>query len=126
MAAFTTFDEGADYLNLNGWPPVVYFLLSNRALFEASDNLRNGLGEIQGNGYRRVPQSRPVSLNGKVSFAPVAWQTSGSDWPRDVRSLLSVTTPDNAGSAICAWQLSQTRDLSVIGRSLTVTPVFHS
>lgn len=126
--AFIVFDEGAAHLNLSGWPPVVYFLLSNRGVlsFEAGDTLRNGVGEIQGKGYKRVAQGRPPILTGKIMFAPVQWDTAGPDWPTDVRSLVAATTPDNGGAAICAWQLSQARDMSAYGRTLSVTPSFYS
>ena len=126
MAGFVVFDEGVDYLNANGWPPIVYFLLSSRgtANMSAGDRLREGVGETGGDGYRRVPQARPPSLNGKIRFSPVGWQTSGRGWPTDARSLVAATSPDNAGNALCAWGFSETRDMSAMGRTLTVTPVF--
>ena len=42
----------------------------------------------------------------KIHFEPVVWETSVSrDWPDQVRSCLLVTTADNTGKAICAWNL---------------------
>lgn len=117
------FAEGKDYLNENGWPPIVHFLLSSRGVsagqrkHAAGDTLVQGVGEIDGSGYERKSQMRPVSVAGVMEFTEMRWETVDvADWPSEVRSIVAVTARQGTpGVALCAWDLQKTgaaRDLS--------------
>lgn len=51
-----------------------------------------------------------------VSFSEKSWDNgSATDWPSNVRSVVLVTSADNSGKAICAWNLlsgGTARDMS--------------
>lgn len=133
MADFIVFDEGARELLNNGLPATCRFLLSARqvgpgggTLFTAADTLVGGVGEITGTGYARTSEAEPTASSRSVSFALKSWSTgSATDWPAVVRSVVLVTTADNTGKAICAWNLlagGTARDLSQINTTENFTP----
>lgn len=111
MADFLAFNEGRSYLANNGLPATCYYLLSTKpcsgtGAHAASDTLAGGIGEITGTGYVRQSQAEPSAASGVVSFAEVSFATgAASDWPASVKSIVLVTTADNSGKAICAWNL---------------------
>ena len=122
MADFIVFTEGRNELAANGLPATCRFLLSTKSVdatsaFTAANTLAGGtLGEITGTGYARQSQAEPTPSSGVVSFAQMSWSTgSATDWPAAVRSVVLVTTADNTGKAICAWNLQAggaARDMS--------------
>jgi hypothetical protein len=134
MADFISFDEGANYLlGGNAIPATCYFLLSSRqvgpgsgTLFTAADTLAGGVGEITGTGYSRKSQARPAAASRALAFTQMSWATaSASDWPSVVRAVVLVTTADNTGKAICAWNLltgGTARDLSQPNTTENFTP----
>jgi hypothetical protein len=67
------------------------------------------VGEITGTGYARQSESEPTASSANptaVAFAQKTWSTgSATDWPASVKSCVLVTTADNTGKAICAWNL---------------------
>ena len=112
MTDFVGFADGEKHVLDVGLPPTLWFLLSTRSVAKlpVESTLAAGVGEITGTGYQRVQQTTPgfsPSQRGvKIHFEPVVWETSVSrDWPDQVRSCLLVTTADNTGKAICAWNL---------------------
>jgi hypothetical protein len=129
---FIAFNEGRTELAANGLPSTCYFLLSTKSVdattpFAAGNTLAGGtLGEITGTGYARQSQAEPGPSNGVVSFAQESWSTgAATDWPSAVRSVVLVTTPDNTGKAICAWNLQTggaARDMSQANTTENVTP----
>lgn len=141
MADFLLFNEGADYLNTNGWPSTVYFLLSTKYVaaggggtsqFAATDTLAGtapaNAGEITGTGYARDSQSRPTSSAGAMSFTQMSWATgSATNWPADVCSIVACTSSDNTGKMICAWDLQTNgvaRNLAAANTTEQVQPSF--
>ena len=135
MANFIEFNEGKDYENQNGWPATVYFLLSTRGVaagtqHAAADTLAGGVGEITGTGYSRKNQSRPTTSAGLMTFTQMQWTTgSATDWPNSVRSIVAVTSSDNSGKALAAWDLiapsGAGRDLSQANTTENVTPSYQ-
>lgn len=135
MANFLLFNEGKDYINANGWPATVYFLLSTRGVaagtqHAAGDTLAGGVGEITGTGYTRKNQARPSSSAGQLAFSQMSWATaSATDWPASVRSIVAATTVDNSGKALAAWDLiapsGAARDLSQANTTEQVTPTYQ-
>lgn len=133
MSGFLEFDEGKDYTNQQGWPPVVVFLLSERGVqagdWDPSDSLRGDLGEITGTGYERKLQPLPDSDQGLLAFAPMRWETGdANDWPAQVRSLVAASIGD-PGVLLCAWDLDQQhgepRDLSIQNHVEQLTPSYQ-
>lgn len=132
MADFIVFDEGARELLANGLPATCRFMLSTRGVdagtaFTAGQTLAGAtLGEITGTGYARQSQAEPAPSGRGVSFAQMSWSTgSATDWPAGVRSVVLVTTADNTGKAICAWNLQTggvPRDLSGSNTTEQFTP----
>ncbi len=61
-----------------------------------------------------------------VSFSQMSWSTgSATDWPSSVKSVVLVTTANNTGKAICAWNLiagGAARDLSQANTTESFTP----
>lgn len=130
MADFIMFDEGADDLLANGLPATSYFLLSTKdcVTHVVGDTLAVGVGEITGTSYARKSQATPASAAGVVDFAQMSWVTgANTDWPASVKSVVLVTTADNTGKAVCAWNLQAggaARDLSGANTTENVTPTF--
>jgi hypothetical protein len=111
LADFISFNEGRKELANNGLPSTCYFLLSTRdcSTHVVGDTLAGGVGEITGTGYARLTESEPTATSANpsaVAFAIKTWSTSSAtDWPASVKSCVLVTTSDNTGKAICAWNL---------------------
>jgi hypothetical protein len=136
MADFISFNEGRQYLlaSGDGLPATCRFLLSTKPCSGAgshavTDTLAGGVGEITGTGYARQSQAAlsPSSANpAAVAFAQMSWSTgSATDWPAGVKSVVLVTTADNSGKAICAWNLQTggaARDLSQANTTEQFTP----
>jgi hypothetical protein len=132
MADFIAFNEGKSELANNGLPSTCRFLLSTKpcsggGAHAATDTLSGtGVGEITGTGYARQTQSEPSASGGVVSFAQMSWSTSSAtDWSSAVKSVVLVTTADNTGKAICAWNLitgGTARDLSQASTTEQFTP----
>jgi hypothetical protein len=108
VSDFEYIPEGKDYVNANGWPATVFFLLSSQdvATLGATPTLAGGVGEITGTGYARKSQARPTSSAGKLQFTQMSWATgAAADWPASVKSCIAVTSSDNTGKALAAWNL---------------------
>jgi hypothetical protein len=131
MADFLAFNEGKTELANNGLPSTCRFLLSTKPCsgagsHSASDTLAGGVGEITGTGYSRQTEAEPTAASGVVSFAAKTFSTgSATDWPASVKSVVLVTSADNSGKAIAAWNLQAggaARDMSAANTSEVVTP----
>ena len=132
MADFLLFDEGAGELLASGLPATCYFLLSTKSVdgtspFAASDVIGTGDGEITGTGYARESQSEPaIGGDRDADFALMSWATgAATDWPADVRSVVLVTSSDDTGKMVCAWNLQTggaARDMSGANTTENVTP----
>jgi len=131
MADFIAFTEGKNELANNGLPSTCYFLLSTKpcsgtGTHVVGDTLSGGVGEITGTGYARQSQSEPSASSGTVTFSQMSWSTgSATDWPSSVKSVVLVTTSNNTGKAICAWNLQAggtARDLSGANTTEQFTP----
>jgi hypothetical protein len=131
MADFIMFTEGKNELLDSGLPATVHFLLSSRGVdagttHAAANTLATGVGEITGTGYARQSQAPPAASAGAVAFAEESFATgAATDWPAVVRSVVAVTTADNSGKAICAWNLQTgggARDMSGANTTENVTP----
>lgn len=131
MANFIAFNEGKTELANNGLPSTCRFLLSTKSVdgtsaFSASDTLAGGVGEITGTGYARTSEAEPTAASGVVSFAEKSWDNgAATDWPSNVRSVVLVTSADNSGKAICAWNLiagATARDMSQAHTTEKYTP----
>lgn len=109
-----SFEEGRKHLAQSGLPATCYFLLSttDEASFLQTATLAGGVGEATGTGYARQSQALPTPTSANptaISFAQMSWSTgSATDWPAAVKSVVLVTTSDNTGVAICAWNLNGT------------------
>lgn len=131
MADFKAFNQGKTEMASNGLPTTCYFLLSTRDAdtHAAGDTLAGGVGEINGTGYTRQSQAEPTPANGVVSFAQMTWATgAATNWPASVKSVVLVTSADNSGKAICAWNLQAggaARDLSGANTTEKVTPTLN-
>jgi hypothetical protein len=135
MADWIMFDEGANELLNNGCPSTCYFLLSTKSVsgtnpFSAGNTLSGAtLGEITGTGYARQSQAEPAAASRAKPFSQMSWSTgSATDWPSTVRSVVLVTTADNTGKAICAWNLQTgtggaARDMSQANTTENAAPV---
>ena len=135
MADFLMFTEGKNELLASGLPATCYFLLSSRGVdagttHAAGNTLAGGVGEITGTGYARQSQAEPTPSSGSAAFTQESWATgAATDWPAVVRSVVLVTTSDNTGKAICAWNLQTSgtaRDMSGANTTLNVTPTLSS
>lgn len=136
MADFITFNEGENYVGQNGLPATCRFLLSTKSVdattpFSATDTLTgNQDGEITvGTGYARQSQSRPTPSSGLFTFTLMSWATgSATNWPAAVRSVVLVTTADDTGVMICAWNLvtgGAARDMSAANTTENFTPTLQ-
>lgn len=128
MADYIAFTEGDTYLLTNGLPATCYFLLSTDAVsaLTAASTLAGGVGEITGTGYARQSQAKPAPANGAAAFSQMSWATgANTNWPASVCSVILVTSSDNTGKAICAWNLvsgGAARNLSAANTTEQVTP----
>lgn len=131
MPDFISFNEGRKEVANNGLPATCYFLLSTRAVatHAVTDTLAGGVGEITGTGYARQTESEPTASAANpsaVAFSAKSFATSSAtDWPSAVRSCVLVTSSDNSGKAICAWNLvagGTARDMSQASTTETFTP----
>lgn len=128
-----SFEEGRKHLAQSGLPATTYWLLSTKdeASFLQTDTLAGGVGEITGTGYARQSQAlpTPTSANPTVmSFAQMTWATgSATNWPAAVKSAVLVTTVDNTGVAIAAFNLNGTtgRDMSAASTTENFTPTLN-
>lgn len=131
MTDFIAFNQGKTELASNGLPSTCYFLLSTKDCntHVATDTLGGGVGEITGTGYARQSQAEPTPTNGVVAFSQMTWATgAATNWPASVKSIVLVTTSDNTGKAICAWNLQTggaARDLSGANTTEKVTPTLN-
>jgi hypothetical protein len=136
LADFISFNEGRQYLltHGDGLPTTCYFLLSTKtcAVFAVTDTLAGGVGEITGTGYARQSQAAPTPTSANPSaavFSQMTWSTgAATDWSSAVASVVLVTTSDNTGKALCAWNLiagGATRDLSHANTTEQVTPTLN-
>lgn len=131
MADYIDFTEGQNSLLSGGLPATCYFLLSTTPVssLTAASTLAGGVGEVTGTGYSRQSQARPTPSGGAASFAQMSWTTgTATDWPSNVASVVLVTTADNTGKAICAWNLilgGGTRDMSKANTTEQVAPTFN-
>jgi hypothetical protein len=114
VSDFLVFDEGARELLNNGLPATTRFLLSTKKVgtqaggehIQTDTLAGTGVGEITGTGYARVSQAEPTAATRSVVWSVISWSTgSATDWPAGVKSVVLVTTADNTGKAICAWNL---------------------
>jgi hypothetical protein len=131
---FLAFTEGENYLlgahggATGGLPATCYFALSTNAVanFTTASTLAGGIAEITGTGYARQSQAAPAPASGSASFSAMNWSTaSATNWPAAVKSVVLVSTSDNTGKAICAWNLipgGGSRDLSQANTTEQVTP----
>lgn len=139
MADTIGFNEGKDFLlaHLRGGTAIttVYFLLSSTdtATLTATNTLTGGVGEITGwtggaSAYARISQTVPAPVNGVVDFTQITWSTDTStNGPASVKSVVMVTTSDNSGKALFAWNLNtggSADDMSAANSILAVTPTF--
>jgi hypothetical protein len=133
MADFLAFTEGVNLIANTGFPATCYFLLSTRSVdsttpHAVADTLAGGVGEITGTGYARQSQAEPSAASRAKAFTIESWSTgAATDWPNNVRSCVLVSTADNSGVAICAWNLQAgggARDMSLADVTENVTPTF--
>jgi hypothetical protein len=128
MAEFISFDEGRSELANSGLPPTCYFLLSTKSCADhlTTDTLTAGVGEITGTGYTRQTESEPAASAGVVSLGAQVFATGAeTDWPASVKSCVLVTTADDSGVAVCAWNLASEgtgRDMAGPNITETITP----
>lgn len=128
-----SFEEGRKRVAQSGLPATCQFLLSTKdeASFLQTDTLAGGVGEITGTGYSRKSQALPTPTSANptaISFSQMSWATgAATDWPAAVKSVVLVTTADNTGVAICAWNLNGTtgRDMSAANTTENVTPTLN-
>lgn len=131
-----TFEEGRKLIAQSGLPATCVFLLSGKdeASFLQTDTLAGGLDELTGTGYGRNSQPLPVPSSANptaIAFAQMSWQTgAATDWSNGTnglaKSIVMVSSLDNTGKAIAAWNLNGTtgRDMSAANTTENVTPTF--
>lgn len=121
MADFIVFDAGADLILDEGVPANAFFALSTKSVdgttpFAVTDVIATSDGEITGTGYTRQTQVTPAASSRDVAFVQVSWDTDvNTDWPAAVRSCVLMSTSDDTGVMICAWNLQAgavARDMS--------------
>jgi hypothetical protein len=139
MADFISFDEGEDYvLNNDISGATFYVLLSSRSCpadinspvageHGGGDTLATGVGEVTyWTGGARQSQVVPAPSAGVIDFATETWATGAqTDGPASVKSVVMVTSSDNTGKAICAWNLQTggaARAFNVATTTLDFTP----
>lgn len=125
-----SFNEGRKLVAQSGLPSTCYFLLSTKdeATFTVADTLVGGVAEITGTGYARESQALPTPTTANptvVAFTQMSWTTGVAvDWPAAVKSVVLVSTSDNTGKAISAWNLNGTtgRAMNAANTTEQVTP----
>lgn len=129
-----SFEEGRKLLAQSGLPATCYFLLSGKdeASFLQTDTLAGGVDELTGTGYARKSQALPVPSSANptvISFAQMSWATgAATDWSNGTdgkaKSVVLVSSADNTGKAIAAWNLNGTtgRDMAAANTTENVTP----
>lgn len=128
-----SFEEGRKHVAQSGLPATCEFLLSTKdeASFLQTDTLAVGVGEITGTGYARKSQALPTPTSANptaISFTQMSWATGAAvDWPAAVKSCVLVTTADNTGVAICAWNLNGTtgRAMNAANTTENFTPTLN-
>lgn len=128
-----SFQEGRKLIAQSGLPATCYFLMSTKSEtdFLQTDTLAGGVAEITGTGYTRKNQALPTPSSANptvISFTLMSWATgSATDWPAAVKSVVLVSTSDNTGKAICAWNLNGTtgRDMSAASTTENFTPTLN-
>jgi hypothetical protein len=69
-----------------------------------SDTLAGGVGEIGGTGYER--QAAPTPSGGEADFAAAVFETgTATEWPSSVKSVVLVSSADDSGVAVAAFNL---------------------
>jgi hypothetical protein len=139
MADFLSFDEGEDWVLQNDMEAAtVWFLLSDRSCpadvnspqageHGGGDTLAGGVGEVTyWTGGVRQTQAVPVPSAGVIEFATEQWATGvQTDGPASVKSVVMVTTSDDSGVAIAAWNLQtggSARSFALASTTLDFTP----
>lgn len=128
-----SFEEGRKLIAQSGLPATCEFLLSTKdeASFLQTDTLAGGVGEITGTGYARQSQALPTPTSANptvIAFSQLTWATgSATDWPAAVKSVVLVSTADNTGKAICAWNLNGTtgRAMNAANTTENFTPTLN-
>lgn len=135
---FITFDEGAKQLLAAGLPATAHFLLSTKptsgaGAHKVTDTLSGtGVGEITGTGYGRKSEATPAASGSGEGAREVAWgqQTwateTETNW-QEAKSVVLVTSADNTGKAIMAWDLQAggaARNLGQANIEEHFTPVY--
>lgn len=120
-----SFEEGRKLLAQSGLPATAYFLLSTKdeASFLQTDTLAGGVSEITGTSYARLNEALPTPTSANptvIAFAQKSWSTgANTDWPAAVKSVVMVSSSDNTGKAICAWNLNGTTGRAMNAASTT-------
>lgn len=119
------FNEGARQLADSGWPTTLSVALSTKpcsgsGCHVAADTLAGGIGEITGTGYDRQDITEPAATGAGVKDWPAAVFATGvnTNWSSAVKS--AVFVDEATSKAICAVDLSATRDMAGADRTLTV------
>ena len=121
-----SFEEGRKKLAQSGLPATCFFLLSTKSEtdFLQTDTLAGGVGEATGTGYARQSQALPTPTTANptaISFVQMTWSTgSATDWPVAVKSVVLVTTTDNTGVAVAAWNVNGTSGFPMNAASTTL------
>ena len=135
MADFISFNEGRKYLANTGLATSAsgYLLLSKYGVsqYAVTDVLAGAVSaqEVTGTGYARKAQVFPTASSANPTalvFSQASWDTStNTDWPSSVKSCVLVTSSDDTGKAICAWNLvagETARDMSAAHTVENFTP----
>lgn len=134
--AFISFNEGRKEIvtSGHGLPATCYFLLSTKdtGTFAVTDTLVGGVAEATGTGYARLSQAAPTPTAANPSasvFAQMTWATgAATDWPVAVKTVVLVTTSDNTGKAVCAWDVNGSTGfaMNAASTSLAATPTLNA
>lgn len=128
-----SFEEGRKHVAQSGLPATCYFLLSTKdeASFLQTDTLAVGVGEITGTGYARQSQALPTPTSANptvIAFSQESWATgAATDWSALAKSCVLVTTSDNTGVAVAAWNLNGTtgRAMNAANTTENFTPTLN-
>jgi hypothetical protein len=111
MADYLNFTAGDDLILADGLPSTCFLALSSKpcsgsGCHVVGDTLAGGIGEIGGTGYGRQSQAAPTPSGGEAVFTVVDFATgTATDWPSSVKSVVLVSSADNSGTAIAAFNL---------------------
>lgn len=135
MPDFLSFNEGRKELADNAKPATSFFLLSRKdcnTLLVTDTLVAAAFLEATGTGYARQSEATPAASAANpsvVAYAVKTWATgAAADWPSDVKAVILVTTVDNTGKAICAWNLvtgGTARAMNAAGTTLNFTPTLQ-